>query len=379
MAFVRTRYRKDGSPYFSVVFKLSDGTETSDSYNDLPSAEKTKMLVDAVGGDKALEILGIPHPSERRKGARGAGPTVAEWVEHYIDHLTGIDKGTITKYRAYLKNDITPILGEIPLTELSRDHLSRWVQWMEKEGALNRDGSRRPAKPKTIANKHGFLSGVLDAAVPKHIPANPAEDRRLPKDTARDADEEMVFLTRNEFARLLDSVTEYWRPLVEFLVASGCRWGEASALRPEDVNRTEGTVRIRRAWTYSPGGEKYRLVKTKGKSKRTINVPRSVLTKLNYNHEWVFVNRAGGPVRNHGFHRRVWVPAVKKADLDVSPRIHDLRHTCASWLISAGVPLPVIQRHLGHQSIKTTIDVYGHLDRTSFAVAADVIEGVLGA
>ncbi|WP_332108264.1 tyrosine-type recombinase/integrase [Mycobacterium branderi] len=62
----------------------------------------------------------------------------------------------------------------------------------------------------------------------------------------------------------------------------------------------------------------------------------------------------------------MWWPAVERAQLaPPRPRIHDLRHTCASWMITAGVPLPVIQRHLGHESIKTTIDLYGHLDRSS--------------
>jgi integrase len=47
------------------------------------------------------------------------------------------------------------------------------------------------------------------------------------------------------------------------------------------------------------------------------------------------------------------------------------------WLIQAGVPLPVIQRHLGHQSIQTTSDRYGHLDRESSRVVADVVDKAL--
>ena len=48
------------------------------------------------------------------------------------------------------------------------------------------------------------------------------------------------------------------------------------------------------------------------------------------------------------------MPALTKAkdkDLTKRPRPHDLRHTNAGWLIQAGVPLTVIQRHLGHESI----------------------------
>jgi integrase len=81
-------------------------------------------------------------------------------------------------------------------------------------------------------------------------------------------------------------------------------------------------------------------------------------------------------VRAQNFHTNLCVPALTKAkdkSLTKRPRPHDLRRTSASWLIRAGVPLPVIQRHLGHQSIQTTSDRYGHLDRRSSRVVADVV------
>jgi integrase len=234
------------------------------------------------------------------------------------------------------------------------------------------------------------LAGALNVAVTAgHIAANPCIGIGLP----RDADpREMLFLSREQFARLLSHVTEYWQPLVEFLVASGARWGEVSALRPSDVDQAEGTVRINRSWKQDSASGGYRLGATKTKKgNRTISVPSSTLAKLDLSNEYVFTNRTGGPVRAQGFSARVWAPAVQRAwpavDADgkpvtdlskvLRPRIHDLRHTCASWLIQAGVPLPVIQQHLGHESIQTTVSVYGHLDRRSMQAAADAIGHVL--
>ena len=54
-------------------------------------------------------------------------------------------------------------------------------------------------------------------------------------------------------------------------------------------------------------------------------------------------------------------------------RYEELRHTNASWLIQAGVPLTVIRRDLGHESIQTTSDGYGHLDRKSSLMLATVV------
>ncbi len=360
VASIRTRYRGNGSPYFSVLYRL-DGKQTSLSVNDQQEAEYACELMNRLGPARALEILKVSRAPRTKL-------TVDGWIRHHIDHLTGVDKRTIEDYNRYLRNDIGPHLGPIPLDDLTRDDIALWVSGMEDE-----------LSPKTIANKHGFLSGALSAAVTAgKLKANPAAGVRLPQSHAK----EMVFLTRDQFAHLNSHVTEPWQPFVEFLVASGCRLSEATALRTDDVDQAAGTVRIWQAWRRGGGG--YRLAPPKtARSKRTINVGKGTLEKLNYSGEWLFTNSGrgrraeGGPVRPPNFRANVWWPAVEKAELPRDPRIHDLRHTCASWMILAGVPLPVVQRHLGHESITTTVDLYGHIDRTSAQAAADAIANML--
>lgn len=360
VATLRHRSRKDGSQYTSVLYR-HEGRQSSLSFDDAGQAAEFCELVNQVGAERALATLGV-----NRSRARGL--TVEEWLNRHIDHLTGVDRNTTAKYRAYVKNDIGPVLGNLPLATLTREDVARWVNSMME---ADEDGQKPAAK--TVANKHGFLAGAMNAAVAAgHIVTSPCTGIRMPRDEPR----EMVFLSREQYAALREAVTEPWRPLVEFLVASGARWGEAAALQPGDVDREEGTVRIVRSWKHGDGGYRLGAPKTR-KSRRTINVPASVLDKLDYTGEWLFQNRAGGPVRAHGFTRRVWAPAVKRAGLDPAPRIHDLRHTCASWMIAAGVPLPVIQQHLGHESIQTTVGVYGHLDRRSAQAAAAAIAKLL--
>jgi integrase len=182
-------------------------------------------------------------------------------------------------------------------------------------------------------------------------------------------------LSRDEFDRLLDAVTPHWKPLVKFLVVTGCRWGEATALKPSDIDREAGTVKIRRAWKYSSAGYTLGPPKTK-RSRRTINVG-SLLDELDYSHDWLFVNTIGRPVRYHGFKPKVWDKAVTKAGLDPKPTPHDLRHTCASWLLAAGVPLTTVSRQLGHENVQITADVYTDVDRASFQAAADAMEKLI--
>lgn len=356
MASIQHRTRKDGTTAFDVVYRI-DGRQSSLTFDDEKAAQAFRATVDAHGPVRALTMYGLDPEPRRRDNHR---LTVADWLTHHINHLTGVEQYTIDKYGAYLRRDIAPILGDIPLEELSEEDISVWVKHLEASGN----------RPKTIRNKYGFLSGALNAAVPRHIARNPASGRRLPRGKG-DADEhDMRMLTREEFDALYEAVTDHWKPLVRFLVVSGCRWGEAAALQPHHIDRAAGTVKIRQAWKHSSRGYEIGPPKTK-RSRRTIDIPAHVLDQLDMTGEWVFTNRTGGPVRYHGFWRRVWRPAVDRAGLEPRPTPHDLRHTCASWMLNGGVPLPVVSRHLGHESIQITADIYGHVDRATSRAAAD--------
>ncbi|AXH47071.1 tyrosine integrase [Mycobacterium phage Asayake] len=357
MASLRTSSRKDGSTYTSVLYRLN-GKQTSTSFDDPVQAVEFKRMVDQLGAAKALEVIETTDAAARHY-------TLSEWLRHYLDHKTGVEKSTIYDYEKVVAKDIDPVLGPIPLAALTGDDIAKWVQALADRGL----------KGKTISNKHGFLSSALNAAVRAgRIPGNPAAGARLP----RTEKAEMVFLTREQYAKLHDNITLPWQPLVEFLVASGARWGEVVALRPSDVNRDASTVRISRASkrTYAQGSYSVGAPKT-NKSRRTINVDASVLDKLDYTREYLFTNTVGNPVRHNNFHANVWQPALKRAGLDVKPRVHDLRHTCASWLIAAGLPLLAVRDHLGHESIKITVDTYGHLDRTNGQAVAAAIAAQL--
>jgi integrase len=340
------------------VLYLLDGSQTSATFADLPSAEAFQSSVKAVGPAKAMDMWGIA----RTVRTPAAELTVTRWVARHVEHLTGIQPATRAKYKAYLDNDITPHLGDIPLRLLTRDDVKSWVQVLEETGASG----------KTIKNKANFLSGCLNAAIPDEIGYNPFARVKLPEWKRA----EKVYLEREEFDLLLSCVTDYWKPLVEFLVASGLRWAEATALKPAAVNLKEGTVRVYQSWKIVPGGWVLGTTKSK-RSVRTVNVPAKVLKKLDLSKEWVFVNREEGPVRIQGFHRRVWEPArvrAKALGLKKRPRIHDLRHTAVSWLMNGGADLASIQAMVGHESIATTIDVYSSLDRRSAKKLSDIMD-----
>ena len=83
----------------------------------------------------------------------------------------------------------------------------------------------------------------------------------------------------------------------------------------------------------------------------------------------------------HGadFYERVWYPLMAELRREgVAPfRFHDLRHTHVAWLVAGGAPLPHIQARLGHESITTTIDTYGHLLPVGDDLISRIIDSAL--
>lgn len=349
-----------------------DGRQRSDSFADLKSAQQYQRLVERVGGEAARSI-------RLARDAAGAGAdvlTVADWLEHHLSHATGVTDGTVAEYRRLAARTWLPSLGPLPLDALTREHVARWIGWQAEQ--VTRRGTKTAAK--TIANAHGLLSTVIGSAVEAgRVPRNPCYGVPLPSSERR----EMVFLSHAEFALLLGCIPAEHVPLVVTLAGTGIRWGEATALRWGDLDLDASTpvLRISRAWKRAANGGRVLGAPKTAKSLRTVSLPPQVAETLRPlagpADQLVFRARRGGQLHHQVWHPRVWVPAVERANdperetrLGKSPRVHDLRHSHASWLIAAGVPLPVIQARLGHESIQTTVDVYGHLAPDALAIGA---------
>ena len=357
-ASVHPRPLASGDESYHVKWR-ENGKQKTLVFRSLQGADRFARNVEKFGPAKARDIIqaedGRATPTE---------PTLTEAAQHHIKHLTGVEPGTTKRYERYIENDFTEI-GGLPLSTISETTIAAWIQWLEVE----KDNSG-----KTIANKHGFLSGVLDRAKREgKITVNPCERTRLP---AKDRKREPVFLSRDEYRALLDATPEHWKPLVTWLAATGMRFSEATALQIGDISPRAGTVRIVRAWKYTGLGTiEGRLGGPKSKKgRRTINIPQSAIDVCDLTRgatSLVFTNPKGDRITYARFYESAWEPAVKASGVRCTP--HDLRHTCASWRIAAQVPLPVLQAHLGHESITTTIAVYGSLDRSSYLQAADAI------
>ncbi len=347
MSSYETTKNRDGSTSHRIKF-IHDKTRRTRTFVSEERAKSWQATLDFLGPEKALEILAKPAPVVEQR-------TVAAQVRHHIEHLTGIEDGTRAKYEGIARRRLQGDMERILLADFTRDHVSRWV-------------NAQTGKPKTIKNAHSILSAALASAVRDNlIDANVAKGVDLPR--LDDEDDEHVYLTKAEVGVLLSLVGEHWRPLVAFLASTGARYSEATALAVGSVDTKAGTARVSRAWKYTAGGPPKLGPPKTMKSRRTIYLDPALTAMLELHvkgkraDDYVFVNSRGTPARNGPFHENVWQPIMDHFEeiTGKRPRPHDLRHSYASWAIAANVPLPMIQRQLGHEKITTTVDTYGHL------------------
>jgi integrase len=223
--------------------------------------------------------------------------------------------------------------------------------------------SARVRAPRRFSGAHGVLSGILaDAVKAKRLAVNPAKGvENLPHKSAK----RRIYLSADDVHRLAGESGQH-RALVLVLTYCGLRWGEAVALRVADVEF------LRRRLSVSENAVQlsvdHAVGPTKGRKARSVPVPvpvfvldeLSVQCRGKASGDLVFPGPDGGYLPRPKSSGGWFAAAVKRAKVQaITP--HDLRHTCASLSISAGVNVLALQRMLGHTSAKVTLDTYADL------------------
>jgi integrase len=203
----------------------------------------------------------------------------------------------------------------------------------------------------------------MRSAVDAHLIAqSPCQGIRLP----RVARQEQRFLSAEQVDRLADAIGPCHRALIYSAAYLGCRWGELAGLKRDQLDLLRRRVYV--IGTLEEIGSRVRYVhETKtSESRRVLSVPRFLVDVLAEHlagapeSDYMFTSRVGDPLRRSSFRQSHWLPAVRRAGLEAL-RFHDLRHTCVALLIAQGAHPKEIQVRLGHASITTTLNTYGHL------------------
>lgn len=283
---------------------------------------------------------------------------LADWLDSWLDSLEGnLQPATVLWYRSRVNRRIRDHLGSIQLANLKPRDVQRWSNEMVEEGLSARE-------------RHGALKtlrAALKVAVEQgEIPTNPAKQGvRLPKLKARTYQtwsREQVL----EFLRASEG-TEY-EAFWWLAVDTGCRPSELFGLHWPEVDLTSGSVMIRQSLE-NLNGRPARLKEPKTPhSIRLLPITPQTIAKLEAHRQresargrntvsgQVFCNTHGGWMRVN--ETRLALRAVTTlAGIDPIP-VRDLRHTCATLLLLAGVPITIVSKRLGHSDIAITLKHY---------------------
>jgi integrase len=201
-----------------------------------------------------------------------------------------------------------------------------------------------------------------------YLPFNPVPKKLIKVPERRDHH----ILSLKQIDHLVDNLSGQDRAIIAVAAYTGLRRSEVFGLQWQDVNFTHNTLSIERQYVYS----EVVPLKTK-KSKGTIpmlhRLPRILKEWKNESKSflWVFSGKVKGrPLAHESWIGKHWKRIKHDFNLPADFKFHDFRHSLATNLIEAGVPVPFVQLVLRHESYHTTADKYGHY-------AVDNVRGIL--
>ncbi|PZN75383.1 MAG: recombinase XerD [Candidatus Methylumidiphilus alinenensis] len=223
--------------------------------------------------------------------------------------------------------------------------------------------------PATINRELALLSAALNYArreLEWNIP-NPVSGRKLKEPEGR-----VRWLTKVEASELIKSAESekkapYLADFIRLALNTGMRRGELLGLEWKRVDLKTGLIHLE-------------AMHTKAGKRRTVPLNQkarsAILSRLQFRASnceaspWVFCDNKGNRI---GSLRKAFMSACKRVEID-DFTIHDLRHTCAAWLVSEGAQLAAVRDLLGHSTIKMT-ERYAHLAPENVREAVSLLDG----
>lgn len=309
----------------------------------------------------------------------GANQTVANYLPRWLEDCArqSVRPRTYECYELAVRR-LLPHLGKVRLQALTPAHVQKAYAALLTAGL-----SRR-----TVQLTHAVLHHALKQALQwGQIARNPTDAVSAPKP----ARQEMQVLSQEQVEALFAANREdLLYALWVTLATAGLRIGEALGLRWSDIDFASRNVAIQRALQFRPP-QGYSFVEPKtSRSRRTVVFPASTIQALREHRRrqaaerlqagptWedtdlVFCNEIGQPLNASSTVTSAFQRALTRAGLP-KIRIHDMRHTAATLLLSQGCHPKYVQDLLGHSTITLTLDTYSHVVPALHGEAADKME-----
>lgn len=296
--------------------------------------------------------------------------TITDIYNEYLSSFKRSDmkQSTLQTKHNIFASHIAPYFEGIPVEEITAADIAAW----QKNVKETKKSNGQPLSPAYLRTVQSQLNALINYASGKgYISINPLVDIKNMGVKGR----RLLFWSYEEYEKFAYEAMNFpaYYYAYEVLYWCGIREGELLALTREDIDLDNQTIRINK--TYSRVGRKDIITTPKTQSSvRTISIPRFLCDELTeyfamkYDltpDQRIFVFTKHGLSSN--FHS-----LIAKANVPDMP-IHGLRHSHVSLLISKQYNIFEISKRIGHKSISTTQDIYGHLfDNVQKAIADDL-------
>jgi integrase len=277
-----------------------------------------------------------------------------DYATQWIDERPDLRPKTVELYRYLLRRHLTPTFGTKAMADIKEPHVRRWRKALLEAGV----------SAITVAKAYRLIKAIFATAVDDGV------IRRNPcriKGAGQEKSAERPVLTVPQVFALAEAIGPRYQALVLMGALTSLRWGELCALRQADVDLEGRTVRVERTLTELQGGGLTFGPPKSEAGKRTVSFPDLVSPVLRWHlscftpggeDDLIFTSPNGTPLRRGNFRQRVWLPALKAADLP-SIHFHDLRHTGNHLTASAGASLRELMARMGHSSTRAAL-IYQH-------------------
>ena len=352
---VKVRERPEGSGVYWVFIDHQGHRKAKKIGRDKGEAEKAARKIEA---KLTLGELGLLAKAQNSK------PTFKKyaeyWLETYVKPIRRIT--TYERYRDMLNRHVFPVLGDKPIDQIKRTDIRDLILQKRKDG-LSRS---------MLCLIRDVISGPMGYAVEDEIiTGNPVSGILKRLQLEREKRITVEPMNEKEVQLFLDVCSQHFREHWEFFLCAfrtGMRLGELLGLKWGDIDWNAKFIRVERSY------KRGHFDKTKtGKTRRvdmsdqleaalkellTARKREAVRTGSPTPLAYIF-QRDGNPIEQNHI-RRIFKRVLTKAGIR-EMRIHDIRHTYASLLLSQGESPVYVKEQLGHQSIQITVDIYGHL------------------
>lgn len=310
---------------------------------------------------------------------------LGEWLDRWFNEymIFTIRESTLDSYKAMIKNQIKPYLGDRPLSALTTQELQKFYNTVKKKGRVKPDKLHgTELADSMVRGIHMMLHEALDMAVRlRLIVKNPTVGTTIPKNNYLPKQ----ILNDEQLDRFMKRIRqdERWYDFFYTELTTGLRRGEICGLKWEDFDAENGKLKVRRSVAKRKGGG-LNIGETKTETgTRTIVLPPSTAELLRKRKEtavseWIFPNiyEPEKPMHpDYAYHRLKTL--LKQAELPLI-RFHDLRHTFVTMALENGMDVKTLSATIGHVSAATTLDIYSHMTDTMQMQAAVNIDRKIG-